>query len=60
MASNFHAWDYPAFVPDSRSQSDTGIGPPKWDPRARSGIYLGHSPFHAGNVALVLNLQTDH
>eukprot|EP00957_Ditylum_brightwellii_P081724 6217207-Ditylum_brightwellii.AAC.1 len=25
-----------------------------------AGIYLGHSPFYAGNVALVLNLQTGH
>ena len=24
------------------------------------GIYLGHSPFHADNVALVFNLQTGH
>ena len=33
---------------------------PKWDPRARVGVYLGHSPCHAGNVALILNLQTGH
>eukprot|EP00957_Ditylum_brightwellii_P175236 13340828-Ditylum_brightwellii.AAC.1 len=44
----------------NRSQSSTGIGPPTWDPKARAGIYLGHSSFHAGNVALVLNLQTGH
>eukprot|EP00957_Ditylum_brightwellii_P204201 15338108-Ditylum_brightwellii.AAC.2 len=37
-----------------------GIGPPTWDPEARAGIYLDHSPFHAGNVALLLNLQTGH
>eukprot|EP00957_Ditylum_brightwellii_P007745 586003-Ditylum_brightwellii.AAC.1 len=36
------------------------IAPPKWDLKARVGIYVGHSPFHAGNVALVLNLQTCH
>ena len=35
-----------------------GGGPPKWDPRARLGMYLGHSPSHAGSVALVLNLRT--
>ncbi|KAL7464856.1 hypothetical protein ACHAXS_005184 [Conticribra weissflogii] len=28
---------------------------PKWEPRARLGIYVGRSPHHAGNVALVLN-----
>ena len=31
---------------------------PKWDPRSRVGIYLGHSPTHAGSVALVLNPKT--
>ena len=31
---------------------------PKWDLRARVGIYLGHSPCHAGSVALVFNLKT--
>eukprot|EP00957_Ditylum_brightwellii_P032488 2462140-Ditylum_brightwellii.AAC.1 len=30
------------------------------NPRARAGVYLGHSPVHAGNVALVLNLETGH
>ena len=33
---------------------------PKWDPKARVGIYLGHSPCHAGSVALVLNPRTLH
>ena len=31
---------------------------PKWDPRSRRGIYVGHSPCHAGSVALVLNPKT--
>jgi hypothetical protein len=35
-------------------------GPPKWEPRSRRGIYVGHSPSHAGNVALVLNPRTGH
>jgi hypothetical protein len=30
----------------------------KWEPRARLGIYLGHSPAHAGSVALVMNPKT--
>ena len=30
-------------------------GVPKWEPRSRLGIYVGHSPSHAGSVALVLN-----
>ena len=26
----------------------------------RLGIYLGHSPSHAGSIALILNLRTGH
>jgi hypothetical protein len=44
---------------DSRLQSGIG-GAPKWDPRSRLGIYVGHSPAHAGLVAMVLNPRTDH
>eukprot|EP00957_Ditylum_brightwellii_P059833 4541964-Ditylum_brightwellii.AAC.1 len=57
---DYHSWGCPIFVLDSRLQSGQGIGPPKWDPRAQAGVYLGHSPVHAGNVALVLNLKTGH
>ena len=31
---------------------------PQWSPRARLGLNLGPSPFHARNVYLVLNLTT--
>ena len=44
---------------DSRLQSGVG-GAPKWEPRSRLGIYVGHSPSHAGSVALVLNPRTGH
>ena len=30
----------------------------KWKDRAKVGLYLGKSPHHARNVALVLNLET--
>ena len=30
----------------------------KWKPRSRVGIYLGHSPQHSQNVALILDIQT--
>ena len=30
----------------------------KWDARSRAGIYLGQSPIHNRNVALVLNINT--
>ena len=29
-------------------------------PRSLTWIYLGHSPFHYGSVALVLNPETGH
>ena len=56
--SAFHTWGCPVFVLDHRLQGDSKI--PKWEPRARVGVFMGHSPVHAGNVALVLNLQTRH
>ena len=55
---DFHTWGCPCYVLDSREQTGTMI--PKWDPRSRLGIYVGHSPYHAGNVALVLNPRTMH
>ena len=57
--NDFHTWGCPVFVLDEANQSGL-TGTPKWEPRARAGVYLGHSPSHAGNVALVLNLQTGH
>ena len=43
---------------DARLQSAGGAGPPKWEPRSRIVVYLGHLPFHAGSVALVCNSTT--
>eukprot|EP00956_Cyclotella_meneghiniana_P031730 scaffold84308_cov35-Cyclotella_meneghiniana.AAC.2 len=51
---NFHTFGCPCYILDSRAQVDPK-GVPKWEPRARLGIYLGHSPAHAGSVALVMN-----
>ncbi len=56
---DYHVFGCPVYVLDSRLQSGT-IGPPKWEPRSRIGVYLGHSPMHAGSVALVLNPKTGH
>ena len=39
---------------DEKNQSGLG-GKPKWDPKSRSGFYLGLSPIHDSSVALVLN-----
>jgi hypothetical protein len=54
-----HTFGSPCFVLDSHLQSGIG-GAPKWDPRSHLGISVGHSPSHAGSVALVLNPQTGH
>ena len=57
QVDHYHVFGCPVYVLDSRLQSGT-IGPPKWEPRLRIGVYLGYSPVHAGSVALVLNPQT--
>ena len=54
-----HTFGCSVFVLDSRLQSSS-VGPPKWDPRTRLGIYVGRSPYHAGSVALVLNPRTGY
>ena len=46
----------PAYVLKAELQGTTGIRP-KWDARSRAGIYLGQSPIHNRNVALVLNIH---
>ena len=58
--SNFHTFGCPCYVLDHRLQSGTGKIP-KWEPRVRMGsIYVGGSPSHASNVALILNPHTGH
>ena len=49
---------WPMYVLDIRVQSAGGPGSPKWEPRCCTGVYLGHSPFHAGSVSLLFNLTT--
>ena len=46
----------PAYVLKAELQGTTRIHP-KWDARSRAGIYLGQSPIHNRNVALVLNIH---
>jgi hypothetical protein len=55
---NFHTFFCPVYVLDHRLQSAGGHGPPKWEPRSWIGVYLGHSHFHVGNIALVFNPKT--
>ena len=54
-----HTFGSPVYVLDSRLQTE-GKSIPKWNTKARMGMYLGSSPRHSKKVALVLNLQTGH
>ena len=49
-----HTFGCPVYILDSRLQTNPK-GVPKWEPRSRLGIYVGHSSSCAGSVALVLN-----
>ena len=49
----------PTYVLKPELQGTTGIHP-NWDARTRAGIYLGQSPIHNRNVALVLNIHTGY
>jgi hypothetical protein len=53
---DFHTFGCPVFVLHPSSQEGKKI--PKWQPRARQAVYLGHSPRHAQTVPIVLNLNT--
>ena len=53
-----HVWGCPAYVLSPKLCE--GGKAPKWEPRSQRGQYLGHSPMHSSNVALVKNLQTGH
>ena len=56
--SHFHTSGCPVYILDARQRSVGGGDPPKWDPRSCLRIYLGHSPSHAGSVAMVMNPKT--
>jgi hypothetical protein len=51
-----HPFGCPVYALNNRLQSGNRI--PKWDLRARLGVYLGQSPRHASSVSLVLSLET--
>jgi hypothetical protein len=54
----FHTMFCPCYVLDIRLHNLGSIGLPHREPNIR--VYLGHSPFHAGTVALVYNPSTEH
>jgi hypothetical protein len=51
-----HPFGCPVYALNNRLQSGNRI--PKWDSRARLGVYFGPSPRHASSVSLVLRLET--
>ncbi len=58
--SIFHTFRSPCYVLDQRHQSGASMIP-RWERlQARMGVYVGQSPSHASNVALVLNPRTGH
>ncbi len=57
---SYHTMFCPCYILDSRQHNAGSIGPPKWEPRSKIRVYLGHSPFHTGSVALVYNPSTGH
>ena len=59
ILKNLHTWGCPAYVLEPKL-TEAGGKIPKWKPRSRRGQYLGKSPMHAENVALIRNLRTGY
>ena len=55
---HYHAFGCPMYVLDKDLQAQKSL--PKWQSRARPGMYLGPSPNHSCSVSLVLNPRTGH
>eukprot|EP00804_Cyclotella_cryptica_P029108 CCRYP_005282-RA/>CCRYP_005282-RA protein AED:0.23 eAED:0.21 QI:0/0/0/0.75/0/0/4/0/1154 len=53
-----HVFGCPVYVLDPRLQDGKKI--PKWDSRARQGLFIGFSPRNSSLVPLVLNPRTQH
>ena len=53
---NLPVWGCPAYVLEPTLQDGKKL--PKWQSRSRRGQFMGWSPLHASNVALVRNLDT--
>ena len=53
-----HVFGCPVYVLKGKLQSGGSI--PKWDDRARQGVYLGYSSQHAASVSLILNPKTGY
>ena len=57
QVKHYHTFGCPVYILDSRLQTNPK-GVPNWEPCSRLGIYVGHSPAHAGSIGLVLNPKT--
>ena len=56
---NSHTWGFPVCFLDAILKVNI-YGISNWEPRSRAVVYLGHSPFHAGLVSLILNPETGY
>ena len=56
---NHHTWGFPVYVLGAILQVNISVLS-NWKPLPRAGMYLGHSPSHAGSVSLVLNPENGH
>jgi hypothetical protein len=56
--SRSHVFGCPVYVLDASLQDGKKI--PKWNPRARLGLFLGFSELHSSQVPLVLNVNTGY
>ena len=55
---HYHAFGCPTYILDKDLQAQKSL--PKWQSRARLGMYLGTSPNHSRSMSLVLNPRTGH
>jgi hypothetical protein len=55
---DFRVFGCPVFVLNKRLQDGNSL--PKWKARSWTGVYVGHSLQHAGNVLLIYNPATTH
>ena len=56
---NHHTWGCPVYALDARFKGNISVLT-KWEPHSCSQIYIVHSPFQAGSVALLLNPETGY
>ena len=55
---DMHVWGAPVYVLDPTLQQGRKL--PRWEPRARRGIFVGFSRVHSSDVPLILNTRTGH